>query len=272
MAIVLEAWRRIWECFLAILYVFLNCCVLTTHSLILPRQIIPWPYNNKILCDIHLHWRYIPVDIEESLPKINLVAAQGFPPHDLCPGIVVSHMSLDIGQVEALPKRPLVGARSPNVGEDLTERRPCHRVDESVNVLNVDPHHGLHHLAQTRLWEGVGGDVAEHVVPDDGDHSLLVADIFAQSDIKFGAISKIVFYFFAGILWSASRAKFLVFRSNHVRLTQWLLYSSTPHAPEGFNKLKSGWAQEACLQWSCKNWYFLLDTSRWLKMLRFHIF
>ena len=69
--------------------------------------------------------------------------------------------------------------------------------------------------------------------------------------------------FFGGILGSASRAEFPVCLSNHVGFTPILLYSSTHHSPECFIHLKTGWAQDAWLQWSYENWYFHLDISRW---------
>ena len=72
------------------------------------------------------------------------------------------------------------------------------------------------------------------------------------------------FFLFGGILDSASRAEFPVSLSNHVGFTPRLLYCSTHHFPESFTQLKTGWAQDAWLQWSYENWYFHLDISRWL--------
>ena len=59
------------------------------------------------------------------------------------------------------------------------------------------------------------------------------------------------------------RAEFLVYLSNHVSFTPRLLYSITHHSPESFTHLKTGWAQDAWLQWSHQNWHFHLDISRW---------
>ena len=73
-------------------------------------------------------------------------------------------------------------------------------------------------------------------------------------------------FWFGGILGSASRAKFPVSLSNHVGFTPTLLYSSTHHFSESFTQLKTGWAQDAWLQWSYENWYFHLDISRWPKI------
>ena len=71
-----------------------------------------------------------------------------------------------------------------------------------------------------------------------------------------------LFFGFGGILGSASRAEF----RNHVGFTPSLLYSSTHHSPESFTHLKTGWAQDAWLQWSYENWplgtYILLFPSR----------
>ena len=53
------------------------------------------------------------------------------------------------------------------------------------------------------------------------------------------------------------------FPVSHVGFTPSLLYSSTQHSPESFTHLKTGWAQDAWLQWSYVNWYFNLDISRW---------
>ena len=41
--------------------------------------------------------------------------------------------------------------------------------------------------------------------------------------------------------------------SNHVGFTPRLLYSRTHHSPESFTHLKTGWAQDAWLQWSYEN-------------------
>ena len=73
----------------------------------------------------------------------------------------------------------------------------------------------------------------------------------------------IFFFWFGGILGSASSAKFPVSLSNHVGFTPRLLYSSTHHSSESFIPLKTDWAQDAWLQWSHENWYFHLDISRW---------
>ena len=48
------------------------------------------------------------------------------------------------------------------------------------------------------------------------------------------------FFWFGGILGSASRAGFPVSLSNHVGFTPRLLYSSTHHSPESFTHLKPG--------------------------------
>ena len=66
------------------------------------------------------------------------------------------------------------------------------------------------------------------------------------------------FFWFGRILGSASRAEFPVSLSNHVGFTPRLLYSSTHDSSESFIVLKTGWAQEAWLQWSHENWYFHL--------------
>ena len=73
----------------------------------------------------------------------------------------------------------------------------------------------------------------------------------------------LTFFWFGGTLGSASRAKFPVSLSNHVGFTLRLLYSCTHHSPESFTHLKTGWAEDAWLQWSYENWYFHLDISRW---------
>ena len=69
--------------------------------------------------------------------------------------------------------------------------------------------------------------------------------------------------FFGGILGSAPRAEIPVSPSNHVGFTPRLLYSSTRYSSESFIHLKTGWAQDAWLQWSNENWFFHLDISRW---------
>ena len=71
------------------------------------------------------------------------------------------------------------------------------------------------------------------------------------------------FFSFGWILGSASGADYPVSLSNHVSFTPRLLYSSTHHSPERFTHLKTGWAQDAWLQWSYENCYFHLDISRW---------
>ena len=72
-----------------------------------------------------------------------------------------------------------------------------------------------------------------------------------------------IFFWFGGILGSASRAEFPASLSNHVGFTPRLLYSSTHQSSESFIHLKTGWAQDAWLQWLYENWYFHLDISRW---------
>ena len=81
--------------------------------------------------------------------------------------------------------------------------------------------------------------------------------------LSYGIRRLTFFFWFGGILGSASRAKFPVSQSNHVGFTPRLLHSSTHHSPESFTLLKTGWAQDAWLQWSYENWYFHLDISRW---------
>ena len=49
-----------------------------------------------------------------------------------------------------------------------------------------------------------------------------------------------IFFWFGGILGSASRAEFPVSLSNHVGFTPRLLYSSTPNSPESFAHLETG--------------------------------
>ena len=78
--------------------------------------------------------------------------------------------------------------------------------------------------------------------------------------------------FFLFLVWrdsgvSASRAEFPVSPSIHVGFTPRLLYSSTHHSSESFIHLKTGWAQDAWLQWSHRNWYFHLGISCWLVSL-----
>ena len=72
------------------------------------------------------------------------------------------------------------------------------------------------------------------------------------------------FFWFGGILGSASRAEIPVSLSNHVGFTPRLFYSSTHHSPDCFIHLKTGWAQDAWLQWSYENWFYHLDIRSWL--------
>ena len=65
-------------------------------------------------------------------------------------------------------------------------------------------------------------------------------------------------FWFGGILGSAPGAEFPVSLSNHVDFR-------THHSPESFTHLKTGWAQDAWLQWSYKRWYFHLYISHWHK-------
>ena len=69
------------------------------------------------------------------------------------------------------------------------------------------------------------------------------------------------FFWFGGTLGSAPRVEFPVSPSNHVSFTPRLLYSSPHHSSESFTNLKTGWAQDAWLQWSHENWYFQLDIT-----------
>ena len=50
----------------------------------------------------------------------------------------------------------------------------------------------------------------------------------------------VFFFWFGGILGSASRVEFTVSLSNHVGFTPRLLYSSTHHSSESFTHLKTG--------------------------------
>ena len=71
-------------------------------------------------------------------------------------------------------------------------------------------------------------------------------------------------FLFGGIVVSASGPNFPLFLNNPVGFTPWLLYISTPHAPEGFIQLKPGWARDAWLLCSYENWNFHLHiVSRW---------
>ena len=71
--------------------------------------------------------------------------------------------------------------------------------------------------------------------------------------VSLTAYDRVTFFWFEGTLGSASRAKFPVSLSNHVGFTPRLLYGSTHHSPERFTHLKTGWAQNAWLQWSYEN-------------------
>ena len=73
------------------------------------------------------------------------------------------------------------------------------------------------------------------------------------------------FFWFGGILGSASGVEFPVSPSNHVGFKPRLLYSNTHHSPDSFTHLKTGWAQDARLQWSYENWYIAVC---WYNMLK----
>ena len=90
----------------------------------------------------------------------------------------------------------------------------------------------------------------------------------AYSEICCLVYTNRAFFWFGGILGSASRAKFPVSLSKHVGFTPRLLYSSTHHSSESFTHLQTGWAQDAWLQWSYENWYFHLDIYRWFNTNR----
>ena len=68
-------------------------------------------------------------------------------------------------------------------------------------------------------------------------------------------------FWFGGILGSASGAESPVSLSNHTGSTPRLLYSSTHHSSENFTHLKTGWAQDAWLQWSYRNSGISILTS-----------
>ena len=82
-------------------------------------------------------------------------------------------------------------------------------------------------------------------------HQFLFSDLWfpIKSDFHFAHLT--AFFWFGKILGLASRAEFLVSLSTHAGFTPWLLYSttSTPHSPV-FIHLKTGWSQDAWLQWS----------------------
>ena len=86
-----------------------------------------------------------------------------------------------------------------------------------------------------------------------------------------------IFFWFGGILGSASGAEFPVSLSNHVGFTPRLLYSSTHHSPESFTHLKTGsrcltsvmvrelafssWHQRLTLRWnSSRIWMSFLSS------------
>ena len=83
------------------------------------------------------------------------------------------------------------------------------------------------------------------------------------TDIMQSKTTSYAFFWFGGILGSASRAEFPISLSNHAGFTPRLLYSSTHHSPDGFIHLKTGWARDAWLQWSYENCFFPLDISCW---------
>ena len=93
---------------------------------------------------------------------------------------------------------------------------------------------------------------------------LFLLTMQCPSKPKGGPLVDRFFFWFGGILGSSSRAKFPVSLSNHIGFTPRLLYSITHHSSESFILLKTGWAQDAWLQWLHENWYFHLDISRWL--------
>ena len=104
----------------------------------------------------------------------------------------------------------------------------------------------------------------------DSEKSLLHVTPITISPFSFKPICFIVFLilmpkavhffsWFGGILGSASGAEFPVSPSNHVGFTPRLFFSSTHQSPESFTHQKTGWAQDAWLQWSYENWYFHLD-------------
>ena len=83
--------------------------------------------------------------------------------------------------------------------------------------------------------------------------------------------------FFYHLFWLNLDFSLFIWRDSEVgfwgwicRLPEWpfwlyarLLYSSTQPYSESFTHLKTGWAQDARLQWSYENWHFYLDISRW---------
>ena len=73
--------------------------------------------------------------------------------------------------------------------------------------------------------------------------------------------------FFCIVHWRDSGvslwAELHVSLSSHVGFMPQLPYSGSRHSSEGTIHLKTGWPQDAWLQWSYKKWNSLLDISRW---------
>ena len=71
---------------------------------------------------------------------------------------------------------------------------------------------------------------------------LFAPTVCPTATIKMIVIGRVcvAFFWFGGILGSASRAEFIVSPSSHVGFTPRLLYSSTHHSSESIIPLKTG--------------------------------
>ena len=86
-----------------------------------------------------------------------------------------------------------------------------------------------------------------------------------KSIVFYTVLSFPLFYGFEGFLVSIL-AELPVSLSNHVGFTPWLTYVIPPLSPEGFIQLKTGWTQDAWLQWLLENWYFNHNIARFFSV------
>ena len=117
---------------------------------------------------------------EHNAPKgggAAVTACVVLPVHDLQPGDVVLVVTVQLGQEEALTKRPLEGARHPDVAECVGVFLPGLPVDESINVLAVDPNDGFDQVPDAGSAQLSRGHCSEHVIPDERLDAVCFPDV-----------------------------------------------------------------------------------------------
>jgi hypothetical protein len=113
--------------------------------------------------------------------EVQPAVAPRFAAHDFEPREVVDDVPLNVDGEQAFAERALERRGAPQVLEDCSVRRPSDRVDESIDVFDVNPDHGFDEFADSGIFDGLHRDCSEHVIPYDRDDPALVSDVGGDS-------------------------------------------------------------------------------------------